>query len=147
MNKVKAIEKLTNWYFAPKSFEKDGKLYEALGVEKFKKLVLMTAGQLVKLVFKENLGPYFIGSYKEINEKTIKKHELWARFNELIHITLNIPLLHGLVENLGNDNYSSAIECIIALLINNYCVMLQRYNRVRIFNILEKKSSNTKIIS
>ncbi len=62
------IEKSTDWYFAPKSFERSGKLYKALGVRQFKKLVIGTFGWVFKKIgMDETTGTYFIG--KERNRK------------------------------------------------------------------------------
>ena len=34
------LQKAKDWYFAPKSFERSGKLYETLGIRLFKKYLL-----------------------------------------------------------------------------------------------------------
>lgn len=137
------IEKCTDWYFAPKSFERSGKLYELLGVRQFKKLVLATAGRLVKRARggERTLGTYFIG--KERNKKTIKQYELNARVNELIHAPVVAFFGYQLAADLGNKNYSDAVADVIPFLINGYATMLQRYNRVRVYNTLDKLTKRT----
>jgi len=136
------IEKSTDWYFAPKSFERSGKLYEALGVRQFKKLIMGTVGRLFKKMgMDETTGTYFIG--KERNKKTIKQYELMARINETIHAPFTAYFGYKLAEDLGNNNYSGAIGDGIALLINGYCTMVQRYNRARVYNTLDKLAERT----
>lgn len=136
------IEKSTDWYFAPKSFERSGKLYEALGVKKFKKLIMGTVGRAFKKIgMDETKGTYFIG--KERNKKTIKQYELLARINETIHAPITAYCVYKLVEDLGNNNYGGAIGNGIALSINGYCTMVQRYNRARVYNTLDKLAERT----
>ena len=62
------IEKSTDWYFAPKSFERSGRLYEMLGVKLFRKVLMGTFGNLLKgrragAHYNSN---YFIGSDRSI---------------------------------------------------------------------------------
>ena len=43
------VEKYTDWYFMPKAFERNGKFYEYIGIKQFKKLVMNTAGLLLRM--------------------------------------------------------------------------------------------------
>jgi len=62
-----------------------------------------------------------------------------ARFNELIHAPATAYFEYKLAEDLGNNNYSEAVF----LLIHGYCTMLQRYNRARVYNTLDKLAKRT----
>lgn len=136
------IEKSTDWYFAPKSFERSGKLYEALGVRPFKKLVMGTFGKLHKILGADKTGSnYFIG--QDRSKRGLKKFEAETRFNEFVHAPFTAYCGYKLAEDLGNNNYSGAIVDGIGLLINGYCTMLQRYNRARVYNTLDKLAERT----
>jgi len=131
------IKKLTDWYFVPKSFERSGRLYEALGVRPFKKLVMGTFGRLHELCgYDKTSSKYFIGQYR--SKKSLKKFEVNTRLNELIHAPLTAYFVYKLAEDLANNNYDVVIINGIGLLINGYCTMLQRYNRARVYNTLDK---------
>lgn len=122
------IERYTDWYFATKSFEKSGKLYETLGVRPFKKLIMATIGELFKIIgINKTKGTYFIG--KERNRYTLKQYELTARLNELIHAPQIAWNSYELAKNFYNGDCQRAMFWGSLLLVNTYCTMLQRYNR------------------
>ncbi|MCK4650444.1 hypothetical protein KAT36_04410 [Candidatus Pacearchaeota archaeon] len=136
-NEKSFVETSADWYFAPKSFERSGKLYEILGVRQFKKLAMGTLGKLRKRGGDgEEPSNYFIGRKRDLS--SLKKFEIGTRINETIHAPFTIYFGHKLIESLGENNYGVAIISGIGLLTNGYCTMLQRYNRGRIYNTLNK---------
>jgi hypothetical protein len=138
-NKKSFIGKAAEWYFKPKSFEKSGKIYEILGVKSFKKLPIC----LAKLVYKKNVtkhrNTYFIG--KDKSPAALKKYEIEARINEMFHTPSAIVASYVFMRELSQGDYCFAIASFGVLAFNTYCSMLQRYNRARIYNILEKKEA------
>jgi len=140
------IGRSADLYFRPKSFERSGKIYEALGVKQFKKFVMGTIGRISKKVREDKTtGTYFIG--KERNRKTIKQYEITARINELVHAPATAYFGYKLAEDLGCGNNSGAVGDVIWLLVNGYCTMLQRYNRARVYNTLDALDRREKMLA
>lgn len=137
------LKKISEAYFRPKSFEKSGRVYEMLGIRRYKKIILGQVGRKRE----DELGGtnYYVG--RDFSEKSLKEYELKARRNEKIHIgvfalcvsALGIPALAGAPE-------ASVLAGLIAspFLVNElYLAMTQRYNRARIYSILERKEGRT----
>lgn len=132
---VGGLKKVVNYYFKPKSFERkgDGLLYKALGVQGFL-YILPTFGKLVcKLT-----GFHPIRNAKT-KEKGLRDYESATRIYETTHFMMfwlylaltTIPFMSG--------NLRGVLGWSIAnILINIYPIMVQRYNRARIYNALEK---------
>ncbi|MBI4448178.1 hypothetical protein HY643_04300 [Candidatus Woesearchaeota archaeon] len=133
------FQKITEWYFEPKSFEKSGKLYEYLGIKYFKKLVMGTTGKLRKMLGDgKEPSNYFIGEKR--NSESLKQFEKGSRLNERIHGPLTLFFLPLLAYSLGEDHYGTAIFNGLNILLNGYLTMLQRYNRARVYNVLERRN-------
>jgi len=129
------LEKMTDWYFRPKSFERSGKLYEALGIKTFKKIVRKTTG----IGYDHGGSNYYIGDKRD--KASIKRWELKSRINEAIHSPVTIFFGYDLVKNASEGNVGASIFDAVALAINGYCSMLQRYNRARAYNVMERMES------
>lgn len=135
------IGKITEVYFRPKSFEKSCRLYDILGVRLFKKLVMGTFGNLLKLMGGHRKGgsfSYFV-SQTDRNLKELKRFESGTRFNELVHTPLMYSLGYSALEDFSKGNFEGGLFCVSVAVINAYCVMLQRYNRARVYNTIEEK--------
>ncbi|MBT5021289.1 hypothetical protein HOK51_04705 [Candidatus Woesearchaeota archaeon] len=122
-------------YFRPKSIErwKDGRIYEGLGVHYFKKIV-PTGGEYVSKLF--NIHPIRNAKTKE---EGLRQYEPITRIFESIHtpaVIIMAALAAGFIQT-GSFKIA-AYGTLINLAINIYPVMLQRYNRARIYNELDK---------
>lgn len=138
--------KVSDPYFTPKSIErwKNGKIYEDLGVKYVQKLVMGTVGKLFrKLGADEDAGIYFIG--KRPNLEALRTFEAGTRFNELIHAPQIAWNSYELAKHLGDGNYGGAIFWGALLLLNTSCTMLQRYNRARTYNVMERLEEREKM--
>lgn len=119
-----------------KNFNLEIKIYELLGIKYFKKFVLKLRDIIYSLFFfipKEELeiiknrpDNYKMGlSFKK---KDILRYKKLLLFNSYVHITgLIICILSPI-----------SIHNIILLILNIYCIILQRYNYIRINNLLKK---------
>jgi hypothetical protein len=118
------LQKATDGYFYPKSFERSGKLYESLGVRTFKKYC--PTGE----VWNKCLN------YRDVkgnSTEDLRNYEKQTRIFEGIHVVGGIAFfaLFGL----------NPIGLLTNALINFYPVITQRYNRSRIQNIVEKREA------
>ena len=120
-------------FYRSKTFEKNGRLYEQLGVRHFKRFVVNGEymNRIVRL-FKPN--------FKVIRDVASMTHWLSVtRLKEAGHIVHFVMTLPALGYVLARGYHLSTI-CLVVLniLLNIYPIMTQRYNRFRIQRILEK---------
>ena len=124
---------------------KELKIYESLGIKHFKKFIMrlhyllyLPLSFLLEKEYRQEFyynvrNNYKIGKVNELKDiKTFKKN---LYFNGFIHATIaffNIIFLIFSVSPL------SFLINLIWLLINTYCTMLQRYNYIRIDNMLSR---------
>ena len=112
------------------------KVYELLGVKQFRKLVFL----LEKLIHFRDKGVnqnYHISNYS-LDE--IKKFKKFLFYNGRIHIQNSFWIVIGIILELifiGNNVILTSVLCE-ELIRNLYCIMLQRYNYIRM-NDLENK--------
>jgi len=125
-----------DWYFKPKNFEKSGKLYEMLGVRQFKKLI-STVEKYVRKPLKAKKSSSHTYYLKERTIKGIKKFESGSRITETVH-TIAFGALALLAYSRDPENLLSPYEWSGNVFINFYPIILQRYNRARIYNTVEK---------
>jgi len=121
---------LPEWYFHSRDFEKSGRIYELFGVLLLRKLV--------------QRGPIHILApaiqYSGVRE-SLRSLELEMRKAESIHqlaflaslLLLTYALYNGWLDSAGWLLFFNTI-------LNVYPVALQRYNRVRLERLLEKKA-------
>jgi hypothetical protein len=115
-------------YFRPKRWEKNGIIYKCLGVILFKKFIIKLGIKVGQNSKKQ--GNYFLG-IRNING--VRKYEQQTRNNELMHLPGVIFSILGLI---GTTSIVINLICFIVLVINFHPFILQRYNRVRIYKIL-----------
>jgi len=124
------IKKLFDWYFAPKFFEKKGKIYELLGIKLFSKIIINMYNNIP------------IGSGSEHNllnrikeSESIEKLHLMAilPFTLLIMLSLN-------PQPSDQFNFAATFFILINIFGNLYPIMLQRYVRVKILNIIKRRA-------
>lgn len=133
----RAAKDVLDWYFEPRDFERDddGRIYHYLGVHYFKKIV-PTGGTYINRL----LGI----SYKEqMKDKTyLKEFEKLTRFGEAGHDLGLLGMVYAITYNIQEGNIKMMIFSVIAnIMVNGYGSMLQRYNRARIYNTLDKLES------
>jgi len=143
------LDRMTDWYFRPKSFEKweNGKVYETLGIKHLKKLCAETYRKLVKrstgsdrASFKNN---YLIWNF---SKEGLKKFDYQTRMNEAIHI-LPTAIFSGLTANyLSEGKYGmAALETGLNLALGIGPLLLQRYNRARLHNVIDRMEAKEKM--
>ena len=111
------------------------KFYEKIGVRQWKKFVLWLMAQIIRDPEERKGGNYYL---KERNLNEIRKFRKQLLLNGTIHafaITLNII-------NIMQNNFISFSTLFQTgwFFVNLYCIMLQRYNWIRIKNLLKKST-------
>jgi len=130
-----------------KLLNKELKFYEKIGVLKFKRLILKLVYQPFRLfgfskeyvdsVLQQVSNNYFIGQRDGI--KSLKKFKYSLLFNASIHTSLliiNVPHYYNLLN--GNYSFLASINVIFGFTLNSYCIMLQRYNQIRINKVIKR---------
>ncbi len=126
--------KLADIYFRPKEFEKSGKLYEKFGVKKFQKLYFATAWRIASLIKKD------IKWVSGTSRRDLESFEDFTRFLEGMHVASSPPFLCGFIYQVAQEDYVGAtMTFAMNTVVNVYPIMLQRYNRTRVYRILENK--------
>lgn len=110
-------------YFAPKQFEKNGTIYKLLGVHIFKRFLPTFGDYAIRIT-----GVSLLKGY---SASELKNYEVLTRIYETIHLVAGILYLVFLPFSL--------ISCSANLVINFYPIMVQRYNRARVYKILQRR--------
>lgn len=131
-----------------KNFNLEIKIYELLGIKYFKKFVLKLRDIVYSLFFfipKEELeiiknrpDNYKMGITDK--KEKILKYKKSLYFNGSVHI---FGMFYSMLCIIFTENLIFHLICFI---INMYCVMLQRYNYIRINNLLKKVELKEKSI-
>jgi len=139
----KTVKRVSNAWFDPKSFESP-ELYEKLGIKVYKKY-LPTSGDLMlrhvwKRLFKE-------GFLKNGSIEELEKLRDTTKLYEAIH-TGAFGLYTGLnAYALSSNRISLSVFLGISNLLQNvYPIMLQRYNRLRVSKIINRKEKRKDMI-
>jgi hypothetical protein len=117
-------------YFAIKAFEKDGRLYEKLGIVLFKNLV--RRGPLS--IFSPTL--HFSGGSEAIPKLNFEMCKAEAGHLTIFLVMLlfaGIAMVRGWFDAAG-------WMLLFSVILNGYPIMLQRYNRIRLQQILNKQT-------
>ena len=126
------IHNATDWYFEPKEFEKSGKLYERLGVKKFKDFLIKRNDQS-KYYLSEDKGRALRGYKKKTRQFETVHLVGTALFAGLSPITLAFETDVEKISYLGLITGAN-------ILCNIYPIMLQRYNRNRLVKSMDKQN-------
>lgn len=135
------------------------KIYEFLGVKQFKKLIFIFIKILAFFVAlfmtKEKRKKFYYRLYNQPSNYVMDKghgiqdmrdFKMMLLFNASVHIW-SLYIMKSNLFNLINGNVT-LFESIIILqvaLINCYCIMLQRYNHIRINNVIERMKPHEEI--
>ncbi len=130
--------KISDAYFEPKFFERSGRLYECLGVRSIKKGIMSTVGILHKTLGEHKYaGSYFVGQ-EDRSVDALRDFEAGTRFNESVHLFFGLYSASSTIYNFMDDSSFFYFNGALTLA-NIACVMVQRYNRARVYNTIEQK--------
>lgn len=125
--------RLLDWYFRPKVFELDGRIYVWLGVTVFKKALL----SLVKPAPGNEKSSYRLASR---NVQGLQAFERKTRRNEALHVLALVPSVVGLA--LAGTSHALLSAALVVIVVANFHpILLQRYNRIRIQRALTRHRS------
>ncbi len=123
------LQKASDRYFEPKSFEKDGRIYEKLGVKIFKR------------AYVDFINKHFnLGILRGRDDRSLEKCIKYTKKYERVHTFGLLPFYTAFTafDLLDKDYVGAGVWTAFNLLINIYPIMLQRYNRGRLYNTLEQ---------
>ncbi len=117
---------LSERYFRPKAVEFDGKPYEWLGVVLFKRLLMRfaSAAQWQWTSF------YFLGGRSLEDVRVFEKR---SRLSEVIHL----PVLFCALAAAWRGSW---VLGTVVFATNFHCFLLQRYNRIRVYRVLNRRA-------
>lgn len=113
------------------------KIYEKLGVRQWKKIVLWLMSKIIRNPKDRHGSNYYLAG---TNVKAVKKFKKWLWCNGIIHAIGIIQCICKIICYALKSNLISSFTfvAIVFLFLNLYCVMLQRYNWLRIKKVLSK---------
>jgi len=129
------LNKMASWYFKPKSFERNGKLYELFGIKIFKKGVVKIGKKVAGNEKVNHANNYYLW---DSSQEGLEAFDYKTRRNESIHLTWAaysgiLASTEFMANNLGSCEFQTGL-----IILNLYCVMLQRYNRARLHNAIDR---------
>ena len=131
------LQKASDLYFEPKFFEKKGKIYELVGMKKFKRGLLALMSKLGRRRENETQGSnYYVGS--DLSVDSLKRFKAKTRFNEAVHVVCASPAVYFAIDGFANGNYVSGIFNTAIALPQLYVIGLQRYNRTRVYDLVDR---------
>lgn len=134
-------QKVKDFYFEPKGVERwnNGRIYEWTGMKKFKKVCGYIGRKMGKDHGREN--NYFIW---DKSEDGLREFEKKTRVNEGVHfVTTVFPAMCFIPGWIDGDPLSVYVGGVL-IAINAYSLLLQRYNRSRIYNVLDRMEARNK---
>lgn len=123
----------------------ESKIYEFLGVKQFKKLTF----KLENLIHRKDKGKNKNYHLNGNGIEAIDNFKKYLYYNGFIHVKNSIFLIIGLIVVILTSNFNYYLIPFILLLIKDlYCVMLQRYNWIKLNEYKEKleQRENRKVI-
>lgn len=129
--------------------KKELKVYELLGIKTFRKMVFkfcrIIATPFTLLIPKEErkkfldelkIINYNIGGYSSKNLHAFKKYLF---LNSAIHVFALLYCIPAFLKVIGGTaSFFMSIIIPILIVINSYCIILQRYNYIRIKQVIKK---------
>ncbi|HIH43041.1 TPA: hypothetical protein HA246_05335 [Candidatus Woesearchaeota archaeon] len=126
--------RVTELYFAPKSFEKDGKIYEALGVRVARYVILKPLDLLMG-----RFSPYRVPFWRNPrSQRTINKLDMVNKYSEMIHLLLLSQCVLTIISGVTHERYDVAAAGLGFGVANAYLAMLQRYVRPAIYELKQR---------
>lgn len=113
------------------------KIYEKIGVLQFKRFILWLSS-VVRKNPEERRGTNYC--LRSIDLESIKDFRKMLIFNAKVHLVCIVFSYVAIIEKIFLNNIFSIqiIIDIVIFIVNLYCIMLQRYNWIRIKMILNK---------
>jgi len=111
------------------------KIYEFLGVKQFRKLVFL----LEKIIHHKDKGKNINYHVKGLTVDELENFKKYLYYNGFIHVKNSIFVSLTIIAVLLFFDKLLLIYLIPSLIKNIYCVMLQRYNYIRISQRVQKK--------
>lgn len=140
---------ISEGYFAPKPWEGDGRIYRWVGIRTFKRWI--PSGDLLNRFARRNTGegvPFY--SLSKPNIKEAKKYDRSTRVFETIHAAGLAVFAAGLARidtsigpSITDNPYIIDTVNGAATAVNLYAVMLQRYNRARIYSLIKRGKNSS----
>lgn len=115
-------------YFAIKRFERGGRLYEMLGIRVFKKLVRRGPLSIFSPTLRFSGGKTALPMLEQEMRKAESGH---------LTIFLVILLFAGMAMTRGWFDAAGWL-LLFSILLNGYPIMLQRYNRIRLYQMVNR---------
>jgi len=126
---------VTEFIFKPRWFEKwgTGRIYKFLGV-KYPKAICCWIGKMYgkKVKYSQNYRIW------DRSKKGLKAFERWTRFNESIHLFFGLLVAFSCVSSFISGNWGDAIFELVICFIHGFLVILQRYNRARLYSVISR---------
>jgi len=152
LHKVGKIAKdVLNLYYAPKEVEKasNGRIYRALGVHLFKRIV-PTGGDYVNRLLPCKIPSFsleFRLKYSSDTASGLESYSFTTCLYETAHLGMIAISMPALVRSVQEGNIGRTMAIVgFNIAINLYPIMLQRYVRARISNVLEHISEKTSVV-
>jgi hypothetical protein len=137
--------------------EKELKIYEALGIKQFRKIGFIRRNfitcalvypftlpmkrkeryKCVDKLYYEQKSNFNLGKITNLDD--IKKYKRYPVANAIrytIDLLTCVPIIIKIID--GRSPLLSTISTTSAIIINLYCIMLQRYNAIRLNRVVEK---------
>ena len=126
-------QKVMDFYFCPKRIErwKNGRLYEILGIKIVKKVCVYIGHQF-------GWDNCFIG---DRSAEGLRAYERRTRIGEAIHSPITMSMAYQMISYLVEGRYAGVVILGILGAASGFATALQRYNRVRIENVLHRMTS------
>ena len=127
--------KIADAWFDPKSFEQHPGLYEKLGVKTFKRF-MPTGDLLYQSTWKKLTG---FDMVRIDSPQSLKNMEIFTRVFESIHLAGFAVSAAEVGFFAAHQNVKPAVIAgALNILVNIYPIMVQRYNRVRLYRTINR---------
>src|SRR5258706_15766097 len=131
-----AVTLIADAWFEPKSFEQYPGLYENLGVKEFKKYMPISGDLIYRLVWKK-FGE--LDMVKPHSLESLKTMENFTRFYEATHLAGFAVMSAEMGATFAHHDISGTLFLgLLNALANIYPIMVQRYNRIRLFKTIKR---------
>lgn len=137
------VKKIADAWFDPKSFEQNPKVYEKLGIRTFKKYI--PTGDLMNRLVWKRLGAEDL---VKPTLESLKNYEKYTRLYESVHLTaLGLGAVTMAAQLSSGQIEGAVFTAGINTLVNVYPILLQRYNRSRLYKVINRMESREKNIT
>lgn len=143
------LESISELYFRPRDFERDGRFYEMLAIPQYRKMVMKLLGRIVMKFDSPPPNKYFIGENRSISnllqfEKITRRSEIYHLMFVISFLAVSVLGIYSAI-NFDLNNPETKKMLVGSGLWDLFCIkdffslMLQRYTRAKIYNTLDLK--------